>query len=72
MPCDLCRHPNKVHKKMTSTIYFCEVCNVVESLPAFTADAGVPDENESSSFQSTSTKDLLWQVRKNQGLAEQQ
>jgi ribosomal protein L37AE/L43A len=68
MPCNTCGHPNKAHKKMTSSIYFCEDCKVVESYVSFSVEAGEQVEDIDSSLQSTSTQDLLSEVYRAQRL----
>jgi len=72
MPCKMCGHLNKVHKKMTSTIYFCEDCKSVESYASFGPDAGDQKDNDAPSLQSTSTQDLLSEAYKTQRLKETQ
>jgi len=64
MPCELCGHLNKSHKKMTSTIYYCGDCKIVESHASFKDEKGEPIERIDSSIKSTSLKDLMWEVHR--------
>ena len=39
MVCDACGHSNSEHKSVTSGMFYCSNCNVVEQNVSFTVDA---------------------------------
>jgi hypothetical protein len=49
MPCDSCGHSKAAHKEMTLAVYFCNICQKVESHITFPPDRKVEDKNEGRS-----------------------
>jgi hypothetical protein len=40
MVCTICGHPNDAHQYVTSSMFYCDQCKVLESHVAFSQDAG--------------------------------
>lgn len=40
MVCTTCGHPNDAHQYVTSALFYCEQCKVLESHIAFSEDTG--------------------------------
>lgn len=56
MPCDSCGHPKGDHKQLPMALYYCNVCNKVESSVSFPSEAAGDTGPSSSSAQ---PEDLL-------------
>lgn len=62
MPCDSCGHSKGDHKQLPMALYYCNVCNKVESSVSFPGEAAGDGSSPSTSQAATQPEDLLKHV----------
>jgi hypothetical protein len=48
MACKLCGHSNSDHKSVTSGMFYCSTCNIVEQGVSFSVDSGAGNTSDPS------------------------